>query len=66
MQQLREAIASDHGYRWLIHDRSGIFSWDLDRDVEALGLAVLKTPVRAPKANAYAFTLHLFRTLRKD
>jgi len=24
VQQLREAIPSDHGHRWLIHDRSGI------------------------------------------
>src|SRR5215469_385226 len=52
-QQLREAILSDHGYRWLIRDRSGIFSVDLDRSVEAFGVAVLKTPVRAPKANAF-------------
>jgi hypothetical protein len=22
LQQLREAIASDHAYRWLVHDRS--------------------------------------------
>ena len=52
LQQLREAIRSDHAYRWLIHDRSGIFSEDLDHDVETFGVAVLKTPIRAPKANA--------------
>src|SRR5215469_12017123 len=43
-QQLREAILSDHRYRWLIRDRSGIFSMDLDRSVEAFGVAVLKVP----------------------
>ncbi len=53
LQQLREAIPSDHAYRWLIHDRSGIFSANLDCDMTNLGIAVLKTPVRAPKANAY-------------
>ena len=53
LQQLREAIPSDHGYRWLIHDRSGIFSEDLNHSIESLGIEVLKTPVRAPKANAY-------------
>jgi len=53
LQQLREAIPSNHTYRWLIHDRSGIFSEDLDRDVKTFGVAVLKTPIRAPKASAY-------------
>jgi len=63
LQQLREAIPSDHRYRWLIRDRSGIFSVDLDRSVEALGVAVLKTPVRAPKTNA--FCERLIGTLRR-
>ncbi len=54
LQQLREAIPSNHTYRWLIHDRSGIFSEDLDRDVKTFGVAVLKTPIRAPKAKDYA------------
>jgi putative transposase len=53
LQQLREAIPSDHDRRWLIHDRSGIFSPELDRSVDALGVAILRTPVRAPKANTY-------------
>lgn len=53
LQQLREAIPSDHAYRWLLHDRSGTFSGDLDRAIQVMGVAVLKTPLRSPKANAY-------------
>jgi transposase InsO family protein len=64
LQQLREAIPSDHGYRWLIHDRSGVFSEDLDRSIVALGIEVLKTPVRAPKANAYCE--RLIGSLRRE
>ena len=64
LQQLREAIPSDHRYRWLIRHRSGIFSVDLDRSVEAFGVAVLKTPVRAPKANA--FCERLIGSLRRE
>ncbi len=53
MQQLREAIPSDHFYRFLIHDRDAIFSAEADQQLKAFGLRVLRTPVRAPKANAY-------------
>jgi len=64
LQQLREAIPSHHRYRWLIHDRSGIFSEDLNHSVETLGIEVLKTPVRAPKANAYCE--RLIGSLRRE
>lgn len=60
----RQAIPSDHAYRCLIHDRSSIFSEDLDRDVKTFGVAVLKTPIRAPKANAYCE--RLIGTLRRE
>ena len=53
IQQLREAIPSDHSYLWLIHDRSGIFSEDVDRAIKSWGIEALKAPVRAPQANAY-------------
>jgi putative transposase len=53
LQQLREAIPSDHSYRFLIRDRDSIFSAEVDRQVKAFRVRVLQTPVRAPKANAY-------------
>src|SRR3974390_1102787 len=53
LQQLREAIPSDHSYRFLLHDRDTIFSAEVDQQLKAFGLRVLRTPVRAPKANAY-------------
>jgi putative transposase len=64
LQQLREALPSDHGYRFLIHDRDRIFSQQLDQHVQHLGLRVLKTPVRSPQANA--FCERLLGTLRRE
>ena len=52
-QQFRELLAFDHPYRFVIHDRDSIFSARLDSELKGFGLRVLKTPVRAPKANAY-------------
>jgi putative transposase len=52
LQQLREAIPSDHRYRFLIHDRDSIFSRQLDQRIRDLALRVVKTPPRAPQANA--------------
>jgi putative transposase len=51
LQQLREAIPTDHAYQLLIHDRDSIFSRDLDQRIRNLGLRVLKTPPRCPQAN---------------
>jgi hypothetical protein len=54
LQQFREAIPSDYSYKFLIHDRHSIFSRELDKQLESdFKLKVLRTPVRAPKANAY-------------
>jgi transposase InsO family protein len=63
-QRLREAILWDHSYRFLIHDRDGIFSEALDRSVANMGVKALKTPVRAPKANAYCE--RLIGTIRRE
>ena len=52
LQQFRECIVGDEGYRFIIHDRDRIYSRDLDAGLKTLGLTVLKTPRKAPKANA--------------
>jgi transposase InsO family protein len=52
LQQLREAIAFEDGYRYLLHDRDSIFAEHLDESISRLGLTVLKSPPRTPTANA--------------
>jgi len=52
LQQFREALAGDHSYRFVLHDQDSIFSRELDQSVTAMGVRVLQTPVRAPKANS--------------
>jgi hypothetical protein len=52
LQQLREALPDDHPFRFLIHDRDSIFSPELDKAVAAMGVRVLRTPLRSPQANA--------------
>ena len=64
LQQLREALPGDHPYKFLIHDRDSIFSLSLDRELESFGLRVLRTPVRAPQANAYCE--RLVGTIRRE
>ncbi len=53
LQQFRECICGDEGYRFLIHDRDRIYSRELDSSLKSLGLAVLKTPYQSPQANAF-------------
>src|SRR5262245_33668585 len=64
LQQLRDAVPSDHGYRFLIHDRGSIFTQALDRSIGRLGLRVLKTPPKSPQANAVCE--RLLDTLRRE
>jgi len=51
-QQFREALPGSHAYRFVIHDRDSIYSRELDDEISAMGVRVLRTPVRAPKANS--------------
>lgn len=64
LQQFREALTEEHPYRFLIHDRDSIFSKDLDQAVAAMGVRILKTPVRAPKATAVCE--RLVGTIRRE
>jgi transposase InsO family protein len=64
LQQLREAIPTDHADRFLMHDRDSIFSAQLDQHIRTLGLRVLKTPPQSPQANAICE--RLLGTLRRE
>ena len=37
----------------LRHDRDSIYAEKVDQTITAMGLTILKTPVRAPQANAF-------------
>jgi transposase InsO family protein len=63
LQQLREALPADHRYRFLLHDRDSIFSAQLDRSIQHLGVRVLKTLPQSPQANALCE--RLLGTLRR-
>jgi putative transposase len=64
LQQLREAIPSDHTYRFILHDRDAIFSTGLDDSIAHLGLKVIRSPVRSPQANALCE--RVIGTLRRE
>jgi len=53
LQQFRNVISGEEPYRYLIHDRDRIYSRELDSSLKAVGVRILKTPFRAPQANAY-------------
>ena len=48
MQQFRECVIGDEGYRFIIHDRDSVYSSEVDSLLRASGLRALKTPYRAP------------------
>jgi len=63
-QRLREAVGYDEQYAYLLHDRGSIFSAELDRSIQRLGLRVLKSPPRSPKANSICE--RVIGTLRRE
>lgn len=59
------SVPGGHDYQFLIHDRDSIYSSDLDEELKnSFGLRVLRTPVRAPNANAYCE--RLIGTVRRE
>lgn len=64
LQQFREVLAEKALYRFVLHDRDAIYSHQLDTALTAMGVRVLRTPVRAPQANA--FCERLLGTLRRE
>jgi transposase InsO family protein len=64
-QQMVEACGiSREPPRYLIHDRDGCFGASFNRRVASLGIRQIRTPVKAPKANAFAE--RWVRTIRNE
>jgi transposase InsO family protein len=51
-QQLRNATPDGHGPRFLLRDRDSKLGQLFDRVAAGVGTRILRTPVRAPKANS--------------
>jgi transposase InsO family protein len=51
-QQLQEATPFDQRPRYLIRDNDGTFGATFARVAAAIGITILRTPIRAPRANA--------------
>ena len=67
MQQARNLmmqLGDDQRFRLLIRDRDSKFGGPFDEIFHSEGVRVIRTPVRAPNANAYAE--RWVRTLRED
>jgi putative transposase len=64
LQQFRECVTGDEGYRFVIHDRDNIYSNELDVSLKTLGLTILKTPYKSPQANS--FCERLIGTARRE
>jgi putative transposase len=60
----REAVGYEERYAYLLHDRDSIFSAELDHSIQRLGLRVLKSAPRSPKANALCE--RVLGTLRRE
>jgi putative transposase len=51
-QQIREATPEGHGPRFLIHDHDAKYGVEFDHVAATSGIDVIRTPIRAPRANA--------------
>ncbi len=63
-RNLMMQFGEEQPFRFLIHDRDGKFSHAFDEVFRSEGIKVIRTPVQAPNANAYAE--RWIRTLRTD
>src|SRR5262249_45708289 len=63
-QQFRMIEPGDQAHRSVISDRDTVYAESVDRTLEAMGLAVLKTPARVPQANS--FCERLIGTIRRE
>jgi transposase InsO family protein len=63
-QQFRMVMSGEEAHRFLIHDHDSIYSDGADRTIAAMGLTILKTPVRSPQANA--FCERVIGTIRRE
>jgi putative transposase len=49
LQQFRECVSGDEGYRFIIHERDRIYSQELDESLKSLGLTVVEARTSRPK-----------------
>ncbi len=63
-QQLLEATPWSRQPRFLIHDRDAVYGADFDLQLASLGIAGVRTPPRAPNANAVGE--RIVRTIRTE
>jgi putative transposase len=63
-QQFRMVVSGESSHRFVVHDRDSTYSESVDRTLETMGLTVVKTPVRAPQANA--FCERLIGSIRRE
>jgi transposase InsO family protein len=63
-QQLLEATPWGQQPSHLIHDRDAVYGRDFDMRLRSLGIAGVRTPARAPKANSIAE--RLVGTIRRE
>jgi putative transposase len=63
-RNLAMQLAEQQPFRFLVHDRDSKFSHAFDEVFRTEGIRVIRTPVQAPNANAYAE--RWVRTVRPD